>query len=66
MINGTENMVQLAPAINQDCKSRRGEITSRTLLTQPSMQESLHLGLLLFGGKGRSICYSGWGQKLLT
>ena len=60
MINATENMVQLAPAINQDCKSGRGEITSRTLLTQPPMQESLHL-CLLFGGKGRSIRYFGWG-----
>lgn len=58
MVNATGNMVQLAPAINQDCKSRRGEIISRTLLTQLPMQESLHLGLLLFGSKGRGICKS--------
>ena len=31
MVNASGNMVQLAPAINQDCKSRRGEIISRTL-----------------------------------
>lgn len=48
MVNATGNMVQLASAINQDCKSRRGEIISRTLLTQLPMQESLHLGLLFW------------------
>ena len=50
MINATENMVQLAPAINQDCISKRGEITSRTLLTQPPMQESLYFFLEARGG----------------
>lgn len=55
MIKATENMVQLPSAIYQDYKSRRDEIISRALLTQLRMQESLHLGPLLFGGKGRGI-----------
>ena len=45
-------MVQLASAINSDCKSRRAKIMSRTALTLLPMQQSLHSGPLPFGGKG--------------
>lgn len=48
MINATENMVQLAPAINQDCISKRGEITSRTLF-DPATYARVSTS---FGGKG--------------
>lgn len=43
MVSATENMIPPASVFNYDCKSRRDEIISKTSLTKPPMQQSLHL-----------------------